>query len=78
MKSFIVGSLWEKKIITCRNRLGSVWVHILQRYSIVYVRMLLLHLYNNMKNFCNFIGLEQWYLSLIWNTYKWKLQTFCG
>ena len=63
MKSFIVGSLWEKKIITCRNWLGSVWVHILQRYLIVYVRMLLLHLYYNMKNSCNFIGLEQWYLS---------------
>ena len=78
MKSFIVGSLWEKKIITRRNWLGSVWVHILQRYLIVYVRMLLLHLYYNMKNFCNFIGLEQWYLSLIWNTYMWKLQTFCG
>ena len=30
-----------------------------------------------MKNFCNLIGLEQWYFSLIWNTYMWKLQTFC-
>ena len=28
--------------------------------------------------FCNLIGLEQWYFSLIWNTYKWKLQTLCG
>ena len=31
-----------------------------------------------MRNFCNLIGLEQWYFSLIWNTYMWKLQTFCG
>ena len=24
------------------------------------------------------IGLEQWYFSLIWTTYMWKLQTFAG
>ena len=35
-------------------------------------------LYYYMRNFCNLIGLEQWYFSLIWNTYMWKLQTFCG
>ena len=35
-------------------------------------------LYHYMRNFCNLIGLEQWYFSLIWNTYMWKLQTFCG
>ena len=28
-------------------------------------------------NFCNLIGLEQWYFSLIWNKYMWKSQTFC-
>ena len=28
--------------------------------------------------FCNLIGLEQWDFSLIWNTYMWKLPTFCG
>ena len=31
-----------------------------------------------MRNFCDLIGLEQWYFSLIWNTYPWKLPTFCG
>ena len=31
-----------------------------------------------MRNFCNLIDLEQWCFSLIWNTYMWKLQTFCG
>ena len=31
-----------------------------------------------MRNFCNLIGLEQWYFSLIWYNYMWKLQTFCG
>ena len=31
-----------------------------------------------MRNFPNLIGLEQWYFSLIWNTYMWKLQTFSG
>ena len=36
------------------------------------------HLYYYMRNFCNLIGLEQWYFSLIWNTYMWKFQTFCG
>ena len=34
-------------------------------------------LYYYMRNFCNLIGLEQWYFSLIWNTYMRKLQTFC-
>ena len=37
-----------------------------------------LNLYYYIRNFCNLIGLEQWYFSLIWNTYMWKLQTFCG
>ena len=36
------------------------------------------HLYYYMRNYCNLIGLEQWYFSLIWNTYMWKLQTFAG
>ena len=35
-------------------------------------------LYYYVRNFCNLIGLEQWYFSLIWNTYMWKLQTFWG
>ena len=34
--------------------------------------------YYYMRNFWNMIGLEQWHFSLIWNTYMWKLQTFCG
>ena len=29
------------------------------------------------EKFCNLIGLEPWYFSLIWNTYMWKLQTVC-
>ena len=36
------------------------------------------HLYYYMTNFFNLIGLEQLYFSLIWNTYMWILQTFCG
>ena len=39
---------------------------------------LLFLLYYYMRNFCNLIGLEQWYFSLIWNTYMWKLQILCG
>ena len=37
-------------------------------------------LYYYMRNFCNLIGflIEQWYFSLIWNTYTWKLQPFSG
>ena len=35
-------------------------------------------LYYYMRNFCDLIGLEQWYFNLIWNTYRWKLQTVCG
>ena len=38
----------------------------------------LMILYYYMRNYCNLIGLEQWYFSLIWNNYMWKLQTFCG
>ena len=30
-------------------------------------------LYYYMRNFCNLIGLDQWYFSLIWNTYMWKI-----
>ena len=43
--------------------------HISQEFSLLYYYM---------RNFCNLIGLEQWYFSLIWNTYMWKLQTFYG
>ena len=35
-------------------------------------------LYYYMRNFCNLIGLEQCYFSLIWNTYMWILQPFAG
>ena len=35
-------------------------------------------LYYYMTNFCNLIGLEQCYFSLIWNAYMRKLQTFAG
>ena len=38
----------------------------------------LIYLYYYMENFYNLIGLEQWYFTLIWNTYMWKLQTFYG
>ena len=31
-----------------------------------------------MKNYSNFIGLEQWYFGLIWKTYMRKLPTFFG
>ena len=30
------------------------------------------------EKICNLVGLEQWYFSLIWKSYMWKLQTFCG
>ena len=40
--------------------------------------LLYLNLYYFMRNFCNLIGLEQWYFSLIWNTYVWKSQNLCG
>ena len=39
---------------------------------------LLPDLYYYVGNFCNLIGLEQWCFSLIWNTYKWKLQNLWG
>ena len=42
------------------------------RHSVLFSR------YYYMRNFCNLIGLERWYFSLIWNTYMWKLQTFVG
>ena len=35
-------------------------------------------LYYHMGNFYYLIGLEQWYFSLIWKTYMWKLQTVWG
>ena len=33
---------------------------------------MLLILYYHKWNFCNLIGLEQWYFNSIWNTYMWK------
>ena len=40
--------------------------------------VMLFTLYYYMRNFCYLIGLEQWYFSLIWNTYMWKLQSLSG
>ena len=37
-----------------------------------------LQLYYYMRNFCSLMGLEQWYFSLIWETYMWKLQPFAS
>ena len=37
-----------------------------------------LFLYYYMTNFCNLIGLEQWYFSLIWITYMWNYKPFAG
>ena len=54
-------------------REATVRQHFYRAGSTVFYR-----LYYYMRNFCNLIGLEQWYFSLIWNTYMWKLQTFCG
>ena len=43
-----------------------------------WVSPILEFLYYYMRNFCNLIGLAQWYFSLIWNIYTSKLQTLCG
>ena len=48
------------------------------KYHECYFEIVVRNLYYYMRNFYNLIGLEQWYFSLIWNTYMWKLQTFCG
>ena len=31
-----------------------------------------------MRNLWYLVGWEQWYFSIIWDTYMWKLQTFSG
>ena len=46
-------------------------------WFLCWVCIIIVILYYYMKIFCNLIGLEQWYFSLIWNSYMWKLQTFC-
>ena len=53
---------------------GGAWApfHLLVQYL-----RALSGLYYYVRNFCNLIGLEQWYFSLIWNTYMWKLQNYC-
>ena len=58
--------------ITWRNLELSKWINVFRHW----IKFLLLYYY--MRNFCNLIGLEQWYLNLILNTYMWKLQTFYG
>ena len=53
--------------------------------SVLTLKSLYMFLQRGHYTFCtttweisDLIGLEQWYFSLIWNTYLWKLQTFCG
>ena len=48
-------------------------VSMLSRFSRILPPPLLPSLYYYMRNFCNLIGLEQWYFNLIWNNYMWKL-----
>ena len=52
--------------------------HVIMKKSLFTHARVFHDLYYYMRNFCNLIGLERWYFSLIWNTYMWKLQTFCG
>ena len=54
-----------------RNRMWCFFQLILLSFSLTAI--ILLH-----EKFCNLIGLEPWYFSLIWNTYMWKLQTVCS
>ena len=56
----------------------SITIIVFNVIIIMYSITLLHLLYYYMNNFSNLIGLEQWYFSLIWNTYMWKLQTFAG
>ena len=46
--------------------------------TVIFREISYLQLYYYMRNFCSLIGLEQWYFSLIWETYMWKLQPFAG
>ena len=64
--------------LATRKRLSSVSREMVRFHEKNIVMHKLLSLYYYMKNFCNLIGLEQKYFTLIWNTYMWKLQTFAG
>ena len=68
--SIVINLLKLKLIVRCIANYNE------QFYK--YEKMFFKYLYYYMRNFCNLIGLEQLYFSLIWNTYMWKLQTFCG
>ena len=59
-------------VIMCnpRNRMWCFFQLILLSFSLTVIT--LLH-----EKFCNLIGLEPWYFSLIWNTYMRKLGTVC-
>ena len=59
-----------------RNEVSDQISH--ESYFLVELNGKFVSVYYYMGNFCNLIGLEQWYFNLIWNTYMWKLQTFCG
>ena len=37
-----------------------------------------LNLYYYVRSFYNLSGVEQWYFSLIWNTWMWKFEPFVG
>ena len=65
--------MWRYQVFAQKLTWYFIGVYIIN----VVINHVIFHLlYYYMINFCHLIGLEQWYFSLIWNTYMWKLQTF--
>ena len=60
--------IYEKEPQCSKQLLPVPWPFVILRFHCLYYYI---------RNLCNLICLEQWHFSLIWNTYMWKLQTFC-
>ena len=78
-KASISKQVRRVKAFSFQTFLCGVGAGVYQFWTVFWFSLLyFIPLYYYVRNFCNLIGWEQWYFSLILNTYMWKLQTFCG
>ena len=91
--SFVIGELRNRfiNIIWIKQELQLIFLYELLRGKLpvrpisplilprwVWLKLPCIIFIYYLRHFCNFIGSEQRYFSLIWHTYMWKLKTLCG
>jgi len=67
-----VWQTWQGYNLCVMLFLWSLQKNLLKARKVKFGEKLFQTLYYYMRNFCNLIGLEQRYFSLIWNTYMWN------